>query len=92
MGSIRLHARLLGQFVVIYLYYYVDVQYSYTVSVNRNDEARKIIQTERQYTDSACKKNLYLTFETEWFICCYSDVDTQRVLVTKEMSHMMITT
>lgn len=77
MESIRLLASLLGQFVAILLYYYVDVQYSYTVSVNRNDEAKKIIQTEKQYTDSACKKNLYLTFETEWFVYYYSDVDTQ---------------
>ena len=47
----------------------VDVEYSYAISVNSKDEATKVIQTEKHYADSACKKDHYLMFETEYFCC-----------------------
>ena len=44
----------------------IYVQYSYVISVNSNGVAKKIVQFERQYTDSSCKKGHYLTFQTTY--------------------------
>ena len=41
------------------------MQYTYEISVDRNNAAKKVIQYEKQFIDSKCKKGSYLTFKTE---------------------------
>ena len=45
---------------------FVVVQYSFVITGRDSGYAKKIVQIERQYTDSSCKKGHYLTFETTY--------------------------